>query len=131
MAIVIGGGTDSGTSAIGVGLLIVALIVWLINLMFRLSVASNLSFASSIQDAPPIPTIADSWLNATSQVAKVQPRDLRGRLGHGFRDSVASSMLDTLQEESPVEPNRKSYVSFADSGSDTAAVRPGAAAVRV
>jgi len=85
-------------------------------------VASNLSFASSIQDAPPIPTIADSWLNATSQVAKVQPRDLRGRLGHGFRDSVASSMLDTLQEESPVEPNRKSYVSFADSGSDTAAV---------
>jgi mitogen-activated protein kinase kinase kinase len=87
----------------------------------RLSVASNLSFASSIQDAPPIPTIADSWLNATSQTAKVQPRDARGRT-HNFRDSVASSMLDTLQEESPIEPNRKSYVSFADSGSDTAAV---------
>ncbi|TPX13766.1 uncharacterized protein E0L32_005710 [Thyridium curvatum] len=91
----------------------------------RLSVASNLSFASSIQDAPPIPTIADSWLNASSQLAKVQalPRDVRGRVPHAYRDSVASSMLDTLQEEgSPIEPNRKSYVSFADSGSDTAAV---------
>ena len=33
------------------------------------------------------------------------------------------SVLDTLQEESsPIEPNRKSYVSFADSGSDTAAL---------
>lgn len=89
----------------------------------RLSVASNLSFASSIQDAPPIPTIADSWLNATSQIAKIRPRDHPGRMTPMFRDSVASSVLDTLQEESsPIEPNRKSYVSFADSGSDTAAV---------
>lgn len=89
----------------------------------RLSVASNLSFASSIQDAPPIPTIADSWLNATSQIAKIRPRDTHGRMTPMFRDSVASSVLDTLQEESsPIEPNRKSYVSFADSGSDTAAV---------
>ncbi|CAN8096295.1 unnamed protein product [Discula destructiva] len=88
----------------------------------RLSVASNLSFASSIQDAPPIPTIADSWL-ATSQIAKVRPRDAHGRMTPMFRDSVASSVLDTLQEESsPIEPNRKSYVSFADSGSDTAGV---------
>ncbi len=88
----------------------------------RLSVASSLSFASSVQDAPPIPTIADSWLNSTSQLAKVQPRESRGRMVHGFRDSVASSMLDTLQEESPIEPNRKSYVSMADSGSDSAPV---------
>ncbi|KAJ9151836.1 Protein kinase byr2 [Pleurostoma richardsiae] len=89
----------------------------------RLSVASSISFASSIQDAPPIPTIADSWLNATSQLAKVRTRDGPSRLTHAYRDSVASSMLDTLQEEgSPLEPNRKSYVSFADSGSDSAAV---------
>lgn len=88
----------------------------------RLSVASNLSFASSIQDAPPIPTIADSWL-ATSQIAKVRQRDAHGRMTPMFRDSIASSVLDTLQEEgSPTEPNRKSYVSFADSGSDTAGV---------
>ncbi|KAH8686783.1 mitogen-activated protein kinase [Ilyonectria robusta] len=85
----------------------------------RLSVASNLSFASSIQDAPPIPTIADSWLNAHTQVAKIRTRDSHVR-PHGYnRDSVTSSMLDTLQEESPIEPNRKSYVSFTESNSDT------------
>src|SRR3569833_621391 len=40
------------------------------------------------------------------------------------RLSVAStlSFASTLQEESPIEPNRKSYVSMADSGSDTAPV---------
>ncbi len=87
----------------------------------RLSVASTMSFASSIQDAPPIPTIADSWLTASNQIAKVRARE--PRFAHGYRDSVASSVLDTLQEESsPIEPNRKSYVSFADSGSDTAAL---------
>ncbi|CAM1502905.1 Fc.00g076810.m01.CDS01 [Cosmosporella sp. VM-42] len=88
----------------------------------RLSVASSLSYASSFQDAPPIPTIADSWLNAgNSQVAKVRPVS-HMRPPHGYnRDSVASSMLDTLQEESPIEPNRKSYVSFAESSSDSAA----------
>ncbi|GAP86446.2 putative ste ste11 protein kinase protein [Rosellinia necatrix] len=83
----------------------------------RLSVASNFSFASSIQDAPPIPTIADSWLS-NGHLAKVKAREAQGRL-HTYRDSVTSSVLDTLQEESPIEPNRKSYVSFADSGSDT------------
>ncbi|KAL2019533.1 hypothetical protein VTK56DRAFT_9567 [Thermocarpiscus australiensis] len=89
----------------------------------RLSVASTLSFASSIQDAPPIPTIADTWLTASNQIAKVRPREGPGRSPLGYRDSVASSMLDTLQEEaSPIEPNRKSYVSFADSNSDSAAV---------
>ncbi|KAI2630488.1 mitogen-activated protein kinase [Xylaria nigripes] len=84
----------------------------------RLSVASNLSFASSIQDAPPIPTIADSWLNG-GHLAKVKAREGQGRLPHTYRDSVTSSVLDTLQEETSIEPNRKSYVSFADSGSDT------------
>ncbi|CAK7272417.1 ATP binding [Sporothrix epigloea] len=89
----------------------------------RLSVASNFSLASTIQDAPPIPTIADSWLNPAS-LGKVHMRDQRSiRVPHAYRDSVASSMLVTLQEEqSPGEPSRKSYVSFADSGSDTAAV---------
>ncbi|KAK8048300.1 hypothetical protein PG994_010030 [Apiospora phragmitis] len=86
----------------------------------RLSVASNLSFASSVQDAPPIPTIADNWLGA-NQLAKSRPRD-PSRLQHQYRDSVASSILGTLQEESSVEPNRKSYVSFADSGSDSAGI---------
>lgn len=89
----------------------------------RLSVASNLSFASSIADAPPIPTIADTWLTGSGQLAK--PLGLAARQAARnttYRDSVTSSVLDTLQEESPIEPNRKSYVSFADSNSDTAAV---------
>lgn len=87
----------------------------------RLSVASNLSFASSIQDAPPIPTIADSWLHNGNQVAKVRQQDGQGRLPQMFnRDSIASSMLDTLQEESNAEPDRKSYVSFTESSSDHA-----------
>lgn len=86
----------------------------------RLSVASNLSFASSIQDAPPIPTIADNWLSTAGQ-PRVRPRE-PSRLQHQYRDSVSSSVLGTLQEESPLEPNRKSYVSFADSGSDSASI---------
>lgn len=86
----------------------------------RLSVASNLSFASSVADAPPMPTIADSWLTGNSQLSKIRPLDLSRANGNRFRDSVASSLLDIVQEESPTEPNRKSYVSFAtDSGSDT------------
>ncbi|KAL2068150.1 hypothetical protein VTL71DRAFT_16248 [Oculimacula yallundae] len=84
----------------------------------RLSVASNLSFSSSVADAPPMPTIADTWLSGNSQLAKVRPLDL-SRGNSRYRDSVASSMLERVQEESPIEPNRKSYVSF-DSGSDTA-----------
>ena len=82
----------------------------------RLSVASNLSFASSVADAPPMPTIADTWLSGSSQLAKVRPLDLSR--ANSNRYSVASSLLERVQEESPTEPNRKSYVSF-DSGSDT------------
>lgn len=88
----------------------------------RLSTASNLSFASSLKDAPPIPSIADSWLTGPNQPVNPRPLSLT-RFGHGlpptsYRDSIASSMLEPLQEESS-EPDRKSYVSF-ESGSDTA-----------
>ncbi|KJZ77023.1 hypothetical protein HIM_03344 [Hirsutella minnesotensis 3608] len=88
----------------------------------RLSVASNLSFASSIQDAPPIPTIADAWLNnGNTHVAKVRARESRVPPFYN-RDSIASSMLGTLPEESTHEPDRKSYVSFNESGSETTAL---------
>lgn len=83
----------------------------------RLSVASNFSYTSSIADAPPMPTIADTWLSG-GQVAKLRPLDISRNNSNRYRDSVASSMLGPVQEESPIEPNRKSYVSF-DSGSDT------------
>ncbi|KAM3415854.1 hypothetical protein BST61_g9358 [Cercospora zeina] len=89
-----------------------------------LSTASNFSIASSLKDAPPLPTIADTWLKETGQAQKSGLRPLSVvRLGRSdsHRESVASSVLEPLDEESPLEPNRKSYVSFGgDSGSDTA-----------
>ncbi|MCJ1388330.1 ATP binding [Xylographa bjoerkii] len=89
----------------------------------RLSIASNVSLASSLRDAPPLPSIADTWLTGTPQPSR-GPRPLsvsRFALpSASFRDSIVSS-LQPLQEESPTEPNRKSYVSF-ESGSDTPAV---------
>ncbi|KAI9882633.1 MAG: hypothetical protein M1823_005621 [Watsoniomyces obsoletus] len=86
----------------------------------RLSTVSNLSIASSLKDAPPIPSIAETWLTGGNQAAKL-PRPLSVvRVGPtSYRDSVASSVLEPLPEESPVEPNRKSYVSF-ESGSEGA-----------
>ncbi|KAJ5833742.1 hypothetical protein N7474_002053 [Penicillium riverlandense] len=99
--------------------------------MSRMSVVSNYSYASSLKDAPPlpplpqippIPSIADSWLQGQPGA---QPNQQNSRPlsvskfnlpQSSYRDSVASSSLQPLQEESPVEPNRKSYVSF-DSGS--------------
>ncbi|PYH86552.1 MAP kinase [Aspergillus uvarum CBS 121591] len=86
----------------------------------RLSVVSNTSYASSLRDAPPMPSIADTWLNAggtptrASRPLSVSKFSLPST---SYRDSIASSSLQPLQEESPIEPNRKSYVSF-DSGSD-------------
>ncbi|PGG99793.1 STE/STE11 protein kinase [Helicocarpus griseus UAMH5409] len=89
----------------------------------RLSVVSNASFASSLKDAPPIPSIADTWLAGNNAQGGKPARPLSVSKFNlpqiSFRDSIASSSLQPLQEESPIEPNRKSYVSF-DSGSDQA-----------
>lgn len=81
----------------------------------RLSMASNFSVASSLRDAPPLPSIADNWLQGSGQARPLRPLSVM-RLGlpsqSGYRDSVASSVLEPLEEESPLEPDRKSYVSF-------------------
>lgn len=82
----------------------------------RLSVASNLSFTSNLSDAPPMPTIADTWLSGTNQLSKIKTLDLSRGNSNRLRDSIASSILERVQEESS-EPDRKSYVSF-NSGSD-------------
>ena len=97
--------------------------------MSRMSIASNVSVASSLKDAPPIPSIADQWLTQLPQhhtppnsQAPRPPRPLSvSRFPGPWRDSVVSTSLQPLQEESPTEPNRKSYVSF-DSSSDHAAI---------
>ncbi|KAL1305217.1 hypothetical protein AAFC00_002135 [Neodothiora populina] len=88
----------------------------------RLSTVSNFSVASSLRDAPPLPTIADTWLkDLPSQNKGLRPLSVI-RLSNNppstaYRDSITSSVLERLDEESPLEPNRKSYVSFgADSG---------------
>ncbi|KAJ6034518.1 hypothetical protein N7499_001724 [Penicillium canescens] len=97
----------------------------------RMSVVSNYSVASSMKDAPPlpplppippIPSIADTWLQGPGVAQAVRaPRPISVSKFNlpqtSYRDSIASSSLQPLQEESPIEPNRKSYVSF-ESGSD-------------
>jgi mitogen-activated protein kinase kinase kinase len=90
----------------------------------RLSVVSNISFASSLKDAPPIPSIADTWLTGGQAARPSRPLSvIRPHLPQSsYRDSIASSSLQPLQEESPIEPSpiepdRKSYVSFG-SGSE-------------
>ncbi|KAF3482415.1 MAP kinase kinase kinase Ste11/SteC [Arthroderma uncinatum] len=89
----------------------------------RLSVMSGVSLASSMKDAPPIPSIADAWLSAgaasnpPSRAGGGRPLSVsRFNLPQAsFRDSIASSALEPLQEESPIQDNRKSYVSFDES----------------
>ena len=82
----------------------------------RISVASTSSYTSSLKDAPPIPNIADSWFTGAHGNVSRGPRPISvsrfTNTQNTYRDSIASSSLQPLQEESPVEPNRKSYVSF-------------------
>ena len=89
----------------------------------RISVASNVSFTSSLKDAPPLPNIADIWLAGGAARSSRVPRPLSvskfALPQAAYRDSITSTSLQPLQEESPIEPNRKSYVSF-ESGSDSA-----------
>ena len=81
----------------------------------RISVASSAgSYTSSLKDAPPLPNIADAWLNGATSGRGPRPLSV-SRFAHlqpAYRDSIASTSLQPLQEESPIEPNRKSYVSF-------------------
>ncbi|KAF2858118.1 Pkinase-domain-containing protein [Piedraia hortae CBS 480.64] len=83
----------------------------------QLSTMSNFSVASSLRDAPPIPSIAEHWASqAGARPAGLRPISVV-RLGRpeSYRESVAGSVLEPLDEESPLEPNRQSYVSFSDS----------------
>lgn len=88
----------------------------------HMSMISNTSMASSLKDAPPIPSIADQWLSQGEKPTRASRPLSVSKFNlpqTAFRDSVLSSSLQPLQEESALEPNRKSYVSF-DSGSDSA-----------
>ena len=92
----------------------------------RLSIVSNFSIGSNPSDVPAVPPIPLGFANG--EQTPVRPRPLSilrvGRPQSHVRDSVASSALDPLDEESSYEPNRKSYVSFGSSapGSATASI---------
>jgi mitogen-activated protein kinase kinase kinase len=93
----------------------------------RLSMASNISSASSYalgKDAPPIPALHINQLQGLpsiqDQFIKDQPRNMRPlsvlRLGGGLRDSIASSVLERLDEESAMDDTiRQSFASYAAS----------------
>ncbi|KAK8165565.1 MAP kinase-like protein [Phyllosticta citrichinensis] len=98
----------------------------------RLSTMSNFSVASSLKDAPPLPSIADTWLNSSGQAKSLRPLSVM-RLGlpsttffgpPQYRDSVTSSVLEPLEEESPTDSSsvRKSYVSFGPETGDGVAI---------
>ena len=92
----------------------------------RMSMASNFSVNSSQgQDVPAVPAIPAAWQSGQHPPPRVRPLSIMGnsRPQSSFRDSIASSTIDAIDEESTYEPNRKSYVSFgADSAPDSATV---------
>ena len=70
----------------------------------RLSVMSNVSYASSLKDAPPMPNIADAWLAQSGQPPRAsRPLSVSkfALPNAAFRDSILSTSLQPLQEESP------------------------------
>ena len=89
----------------------------------RLSVTSSMSHVSSLKDAPPIPSIADTWLNSgVSSTRSSRPLSVSkfNLPALAYRDSDAGSLQPLQEEDSPLEPNRRSYVSFDSSSDDPA-----------
>ena len=77
----------------------------------RLSMMSDASALSGQSDAPPVPNITESaWFSGTNNE---NPNARRSVIRHRpfsivrsqYRDSVTSSLLDTLEEQSPTEPD--------------------------
>lgn len=85
----------------------------------RLSVASTTSSISALrmqeEDVPPIPSIADNFLKDGAVRARPLSILRLGRPVSSYRESMASTMLEPLDEEASLEPDRKSYVSFGES----------------
>ncbi|KAL9083296.1 MAG: hypothetical protein Q9159_005859 [Coniocarpon cinnabarinum] len=92
----------------------------------RLSIVSNFSIGSNPNDVPAVPAIPAGFANGEQTPIRQRPLSIMrmGRPQSHVRDSIASSTLDPLDEESSYEPNRKSYVSFGSSapGSATASI---------
>lgn len=91
----------------------------------RLSIVSTFSVASKDEDVPAVPSIPNTWIQGTAAQTPLRPLSIMrmGRPQSSYRESIISTSLDPLEEESPSEPNRKSYVSFGgESAPDSATV---------
>ncbi|KAF3938645.1 PAK-2p27 [Dactylella cylindrospora] len=101
-----------------------------ISRMSRMSTATTLSFADSIRDTPPVPSIGDAWLNASNNGAEVgiggkRRRPASRRMHSTYSDDRSS--LEMLEEEvvtprlpknSSTRPKNSSRLSAAVSEAD-------------
>ena len=80
----------------------------------HISVGSNGSLGVGQKDAPPLPSVPETWLAGGHTRGGPRPLSVHrfANPQNAYRDSIVSSSLQPLPEESPIEPNRKSYVSF-------------------
>lgn len=84
----------------------------------RLSVVSNISVASSLRDAPPIPSIADTWLSGNNTPRGARPLSVvKPQLPQMAYGDSPNRPVGT---PSIIEPDRKSYISI-DGASEVAA----------
>lgn len=93
----------------------------------RLSVATTRSYASSLSDAPPVPSVAEAWLNTSGPGVpplpsnRFRPKSLLPSVAYST-DDFGRDSLDTLPEEGTLTSNRKSYMSFQSGISDRVSV---------
>ncbi|CAZ81496.1 unnamed protein product [Tuber melanosporum] len=94
----------------------------------RFSVATTRSYASSLSDAPPVPSVGDAWLNAASPIMSNVPSRVPRPLSirKSFLPSTSfSENRDSLGavpedgESSPMGSERKSYMSFDSAKEDS------------
>lgn len=97
----------------------------------RLSIATTRSYASSLSDAPPVPSVGDAWLNASPQGTIIPlpstsgtrtPRPLSIRKSFlpstSFSDN-RDSLAPLPEDGETLSDNRKSYMSFDSSSRET------------
>jgi len=82
----------------------------------RLSVVSSFSVSNLNKDVPPVPGIPVTWQNNNTVMARARPLSVYSTATlnpNDHRNSIASfTTLGPVNEESPSESHRKSYISF-------------------
>lgn len=96
----------------------------------RLSVATTGSYASSLSDAPPVPSVGDAWLNASPSGALPPLPSISSRTARplsirkSFLPSTSfsdhrDSLVPVPEDGETLSGNRKSYMSFDSSSRET------------